>query len=188
MMGKKCTVNKIASRKSGGYSLIELVLAIVILGSLASAVAANLDFSTATTMSAAHNTLENAIREAQSFSMYQKPGYTIKMDTDIGLQDRYITKDVDGNVIPRMVGLAVADDGTTYDGVLLAEGTHIRPTLDITFDQLGRPGTNGTLWTDSKEFEVYSYSDPDAPDEDQTISSGTVHVEKNTGAIWTVTP
>jgi len=144
---------------------MELVMVLVIIGVLASALIPKLDFNFQVGTSL--KSLETAIRDTQSFSMFQTPGFTIKRRPI--QDDRYQILDSEGELVW---------EGATHNGV------HISP-FAITFNSLGEPANEDGFAFNSMDIQLHST--PDLP-ESGLGDTGYVHIEENTGAVWSVLP
>ncbi|MBF0454507.1 MAG: type II secretion system protein [Magnetococcales bacterium] len=168
MMGRRA--NKPTHKQCGGFTLIELVLTVLVICSLAAIIIPKLDFDVEAVSSP--KTLEQAIRTTRA-----NPGYII---------ERFNIAEKDNTF-----RIYYLDDAGAEKEVLVGtvpSGTHIRPKFELSFNNLGQPFSKGNLMSNSLDIELYKYEDPNNPDEEKTILVGTVTVEKNTGAVWTVYP
>ncbi|MBF0447650.1 MAG: prepilin-type N-terminal cleavage/methylation domain-containing protein [Magnetococcales bacterium] len=158
-------IKKPCSPNFPGYTLIELIMAMVLIGVLSSLLLPNLNFNTTTDSPA--RTLAQAVRFAQSMSFSVGGQYRIKRhDTN---SSQYQVFDPDGN----QNFLAETSDGSAID------------SFDITFDGLGRPTDSSGAMLGSLDIKLVT---PAANPADSSPLIGTVHIEKNTGAAWAVFP
>ena len=169
MMGRKAKQHN--RRTCAGYTLIELVLAVLVVGIIAGSVLSTLSFNEAGIVPPG-KTLEQAIRSTRSF-----PGYIIERSNVAGMDNHYRVyfKDADGREVEISTGY-------------LPEGVHMRPTFSLSFNGLGQPMLSGTIITSSLDIELYNYTDDSNPDQTQVNILGKVHVERNTGTVWAESP
>jgi type II secretory pathway pseudopilin PulG len=153
-----------------GYTLIEMTLAILIVGVIAGSVLTNLDMNDGNIVPAS-NTLEQAIRGARPF------------------QDNVIERSNEANKDNHYRVYYINQYGEEVDvSEALPDGVHLRPAFKLSFNGLGQPLLADTIMTKPLEIEVYTYENPFSPDQGKLVLLGTVHVEENTGTVWTESP
>ena len=137
--------------KEAGFTLVELVLVIVVIGILAVFAVPRLVDTTATKAGAAARKLQSDIAYAQELAMTRNARYRVYVNAAPGPSPGYAVTDSAGTVVPDPAGgnLSVTLNSGSYAGITISggfSGSFIEfNTLGVPYDSGGALGAASTL-------------------------------------------